>query len=927
MGTSGSCCCQKVVRVIKAEEAYASNGREDDDQGSDMEDNNCSASALEKKRGAARKGAKKRIGGRAATGVAASGEEHLEEHKRSRTMGLKTRTLIKTGMKQDRVCALLEERELETILETMEYFEFRRGTKVVEQGKTGNTFFVTHSGCLEVSVNGNACNTVQAGKAFGGLALLYNCPRTATVVAKDDCSVWGANGSTFHKVLQENSQKHYAENRKFLDSIRLFDGLTNKQKNRVGESFFAEHFEDKQRVVTEGDDSTAVYFVKKGELSVCKGGCVKANGEFVNGNEISRLASGDCFGERAFLKKEPRDATVVANGRCELLCISVNELREVLGNDLAACLERNFILLGLKKSIVISQFSLTQQHEIAKAIEVKDYSAGTRIEEGFRFMIVIDGAVTGLNKESPVSFERGQTYEDSSFVESDGPTRSTSTASALTSKSSPDLDKKDVRNLVAAKPTGAKLGILTQEGLASALRKLGLSAIGSAEEASDYTRKMVLVKKVHIFRHLSQEQTSNLVKSFVLQRYRKGAFVIKQGEVGSSFFVIASGEVKVTINDIRVRTLGRNAYFGERALLFDEPRTATVEVSSNEAELWSIEKSTFSAIVKGNMQQELMHRIRLQDVSVTLKDVRQEKVIGIGAAGVVRLVKHKKTLTKYALKRVLKTNGKIPKEVQRECDLLAESDHPFIMTLVKTFETMKSVYILTELITGGELHSAIRQIPTVLSKSQAQFYTGSLVIVLEELSDRNIVYRDLKPENVMLDQQGYLKLIDFGIAKKLEEGKARTFTMIGTPHYMAPEVMRGHGYGTEVDLWSLGVMLFEFVCGYLPFADELDDPTEVCTAVLKDPLQFPPRYKDQHGQAIMRGLLCRPPKKRLGTGIQGYEDVKNSEYFKIDNKSGSNLFNKIMGRELDPPVVPKKETYCNPEEANSVVLSDADELG
>merc|ERR1719183_2659285 len=124
-----------------------------------------------------------------------------------------------------------------------------------------------------------------------------------------------------------------------------------------------------------------------------------------------------------------------------------------------------------------------------------------------------------------------------------------------------------------------------------------------------------------------------------------------------------------------------------------------------------------------------------------------------------------------------------------------------------------------------------------------------MVLVLESLQDRNIVYRDLKPENVMLDQQGYLKLIDFGIAKKLEveAGRNKTFTMIGTPHYMAPEVMRGHGYGTEVDIWSFGVMVFEFVCGYLPFADELEDPTEVCTAVLKDALSFPAGYKDPNG--------------------------------------------------------------------------------
>merc|ERR1719327_1206567 len=239
-----------------------------------------------------------------------------------------------------------------------------------------------------------------------------------------------------------------------------------------------------------------------------------------------------------------------------------------------------------------------------------------------------------------------------------------------------------------------------------------------------------------------------------------------------------------------------------------------------------------------------------------MKDLRTVKIVGAGAAGVVRL---KTTGTRYALKRVMKQHGKVPEEVRRECELLAENDHPFIMHLVKTFDTPKSVYMLTELITGGELHAAIRTIPTVLSRAQAQFYTGTLILTLEELCDRNIVYRDLKPENVMLDAQGYLKLIDFGISKKLEEGKTKTYTMIGTPHYMAPEVMRGHGYGTEVDIWSLGVMLFELVCGFLPFADDLDEPTEVCTAVLKDPLTFPGGYKDKHGRELMTGMMTRQP--------------------------------------------------------------------
>lgn len=866
------------------------------------------ATGLEKKRGDARKGNKQRIGN---LGEEATGEEHLAEHKKDKAMDKDTRELLKQGIKQDRVCAMLEDAEVEAILQSMQYFEFPKGALIIEEGKMGTTFFVTHKGNLEVSVNGNVCNTVTEGRAFGGLALLYNCPRTATVRAMEDCGIWGANGATFKKALQETAQKHQAENRKFLDSIRVFDGLNAKQKDRVSEASFSEVFEANGRVVTAGDSQTAIYFVKKGELIVMKGGQIKSTGELVNGEEVSRLGPGECFGESMMMSDSPWDITVVSAGRSELLCISVKELKEALGGDLAAVLERNFVLQGLKKCPIISQFSSSQKLELVKSVALKDYQANAKVEAGIRFLIVVEGSVSGISKGSQVTLQRGDWLEEGALLESDSADKGGD-------------QKAEIKDFVAGK-NGARLGILTKEGLATALKELGLAAIGTAEEASDFTRKMVLAKKVHIFRHLSEEQTKKLVKSFVLQRYRKGAHVIKQGEVGSSFFVIANGEVTVAIDGKVVRTMTKNSYFGERALLFDEPRTATVEVSSPEAELWSIEKSTFSQIVKGNMQQELMNRIRLQDTNFGLKDLKQVKVIGAGAAGVVRLVKNKKTGMRYALKRVKKQNGKIPEEVQRECTLLKSMDHPFIMTMVQTYETAKSVYILTELITGGELHGAIREIPTVLSRAQAQFYTGSLVIVLEELSDRNIVYRDLKPENVMLDQQGYLKLIDFGIARKLEEGKSRTFTMIGTPHYMAPEVMRGHGYGTEVDLWSMGVMVFEFVCGYLPFADELDDPTEVCTAVLKDPLTFPARFKDVHGKTLIQGLLCRQPKKRLGAGINGWEDVKNADYFK-QGHTGSSLFDKIMGRELDPPVVPRGETYCNPEDVE-VQLSDNEELG
>lgn len=832
-------------------------------------------------------------------------EEHLEKFEVAKEIDSDTRTFLKNAMKQDRLCATLDDAEIESILNTVKFFKFDKGTPIIQEGRLGTTFFVTQTGSMEVSVKGITCNTIGAGCAFGGLALLYNCPRTATVKATADSEVWGASGIAFKESLQQNATKHQAETLKFLDSMSIFEGLTKKQKTCVAEATFSEVFEDKARVVTAGDMQTAIYFVKKGELAVYSGGHVKSTGEFVDGSEIGRLGPNDCFGESQVVSKEPFDITILASGRSELLCVSVAELKVIVGDDLGAVLERNAISQGLKKCPVISQFTAGQRAELMKWVVVKDYAAGAEAGAAARILIVLEGSLSGLEKDKEVKLARGDWIEDEALLNS-------------SSKES------SIKNMKSGSE-GAKVAMLTRDGMASALKALGVSIANSENDASDFTRKMILAKKVHIFRHLSEEQTKKVVESFVTMKFSQGATVIEQGTPGTSFFVIANGELEVFINDKSVRRMTRNSYIGERALLFHEPRTATVKVVSPDAELWAIEKATFEKIIAGNMQQQLMNRIRLQDTNFGLKDLIQIKVIGAGAAGVVRLVEHKSTGMRYALKRVKKVDGEVPEEVQRECSLLKDIDHPFIMTQVNTFETKKSVYILTELITGGELHGAIREIPTVLSRAQAQFYTGSLVIVLEELSERNILYRDLKPENVMLDAQGYLKLIDFGIAKKLPEGESKTFTMIGTPHYMAPEVMRGHGYGTEVDLWSMGVMLYEFVCGYLPFADDLDDPTEVCTAVLKDPLQFASSYKDANGKTLMKGLLTRQPRKRLGSGIGGWEDVRGADFF-LQGHQGGCVFDKLLGRELQPPWEPKGETYCDPEELD-VNLSDQDELG
>jgi len=184
---------------------------------------------------------------------------------------------------------------------------------------------------------------------------------------------------------------------------------------------------------------------------------------------------------------------------------------------------------------------------------------------------------------------------------------------------------------------------------------------------------------------------------------------------------------------------------------------------------------------------------------------------------------------------------------------------------------------------------------------------------------------------------------------------------------MAPEILQGRGYALEVDIWSLGVLLFEFVCGYLPFADELDDANEVWQAVIKQPLKFPSRFRDSSAKDLIASLLTKKPSERLGSGVNGYEDIKQHEYFwatktseKIMKEDPTSkgpisptrgrqlkpaysrdfartgslrdfpkeppLFEKIVGRELEAPVVPKGEQYTPSKDLAHIELDDAHQL-
>jgi len=268
--------------------------------------------------------------------------------------------------------------------------------------------------------------------------------------------------------------------------------------------------------------------------------------------------------------------------------------------------------------------------------------------------------------------------------------------------------------------------------------------------------------------------------------------------------------------------------------------------------------------------------------------------LGTGSFGRVRLATHKETGSIWAIKMLKKSEVIRLQQVEHmisEKQILLALDHPFIVRLAVTFQDPKYLYMVLEYIVGGEFFTHLRKAGR-FDHLTARFYAAQIVLVFEYMHQFDYIYRDLKPENLLLDRSGYLKITDFGFAKKVP---FKTYTLCGTPEYIAPEVLLNKGHGKGVDWWTLGILLYEMMVGQPPFVD--DDPMGIYQLILAGKVRFP-RYFDHDAKSLVKKLLVADLTKRYGCLKGGAEYVQKHKWFEgLD-------WTAIKERKAVPPIVP-----------------------
>eukprot|EP00899_Mesostigma_viride_P016138 jgi/Mesvir1/24525/Mv21866-RA.1 len=441
---------------------------------------------------------------------------------------------------------------------------------------------------------------------------------------------------------------------------------------------------------------------------------------------------------------------------------------------------------------------------------------------------------------------------------------------------------------------------------------------------------------VPLLSSLEPGQRQKLADAVIPVDYNAGDIIISQGDLATGkFHIIAQGSAVVTIRGKdEKKKLVRGQFFGEVALLKDRSPTASV-IAETPVKALTLDRDSFQRLL-GPVVEELLrghmatysfgHSVSMGNFgakgtasvakpvpTVAVSNLKLEhydavdfslyKEIGQGFTGNVYLC-HNNRNNKPCVLKVMKKEDVIRmgevEHIINERRALAALHHPFVVEMLGSFQDSECLYIVMEFIRGGELFMYMEK-KGRLSLSAARFYAAEVLVALEYIHSQGYVYRDLKPENVLITESGHVKIVDMGFAKHLKDHE-RCYTFCGTPDYLCPEVLQNTGHGKPVDFWAFGILLYEMLAGYAPFTDQKLMVTyqNILFGKLNFPEGFDPVVID-----LIRNLLVADTTHRYGSMAGGVGQIKSHPFFNgIDWAA-------VSAMQLTPPYLPSQTALPN----------------
>mmetsp|Transcript_12584 Transcript_12584/g.36094 ORF Transcript_12584/g.36094 Transcript_12584/m.36094 type:complete len:828 (+) Transcript_12584:118-2601(+) len=758
------------------------------------------------------------------------------------------------------------------------------------------------------------------------------------------------------KLQAKEENRGYQDTMQFLAQVALLKRLPKDQHPLLAAACIRQDFRAGQVVIKQGDVGAEFFVIKTGEASVT----VSRGDE--TPTKVATLKAGDYFGENALLRDEPRIATITADTDLQTFKITRDKFQELGLNEKLQFANRKAVGGGGKRILETKPPSPKTDEEralIAEALHMnqnlqtmvslddvrvqalvdcawkESVSAGQEIiKEGDLiadyFYIVQVGSfdifVTNIEEEEGDDGGASDAAQDKADA-----TVTAKAPAALSLEKQLDTGQGQRVGEVGVGGSFGELALLYLVPRASTVKAMTDSVVWvidrlnfkhilmkvSDDKCTEYIKYL---NRVEILAPLLEEEKKALATALVEMHFARNEVILQQNEPGNTFYILYEGDVAVIKDGAEQTRLqasqsdGTAKFFGERALLTNEPRQATVTVASETAKALALDRDTFNDIL-GPLQDIIKKAEEGGDRSAAIrhgpgkagpaatgkriskKELARVGLLGCGGFGAVELWEHKETGETFALKGISKgyiVKTGMQESVMNERNILFMTNSAFIVRLYCTYNGSQTLYFLMEPALGGELYATYNRKGLHGSEKHARYYIAGVVFAFEHCHERRIIYRDLKPENLLLTDKGHIKLTDMGLAKFVI---GKTFTTCGTPDYFAPEVVASTGHTNAVDWWTVGILLFELLTGHAPF--ESAYPMQTYSKVMKgiSKVPFPPSCQGDV-EVLIKGLLHREPCRRLPMKAGGTQNIKGTPWYAGFDWAA------MQGLELEPPYKP-----------------------
>jgi len=661
---------------------------------------------------------------------------------------------------------------------------------------------------------------------------------------------------------------------------------------------------------------------------------------------------GQSFGELCLLYDCPPPADCVSSGamdECEIDCADGSACsfwrihRQTFRQILAVRTMRRDVRLreALQTVECLQELDVEYLKKIADALHARNVEKGEVLyNEGETcdtfYLIGTEGKVQLSSSNSGkgvtvIGPGEGFSEEAVAFGLSDELRNPNSKASAASGGGGKMPPKKDTSTSSSGPPMHTETAMaLERTVILSMSNNQFQRVVGSLEDAILLSRDRRLLRSVPLFRDTDLEDFEYELLTALIENvcFRMDKEVFVEGDCidEPALYIVRSGGVEAISEAYPKlnRVIQSGGFFGEDSLTPDENMRfggakggnkysdETVDVITDEVILGRLTLANIDSVIQD------LHRLgcrRKKDYKRkgkkgqdglepvdSLDDLEFHRLFGAGTFGRVWIVSPFGKKVPYALKIQCKRELLDQRQAggaQRERAVMSKIDHPFVCKLVNTFQDEACIYMLLQFVQGGELLNLIQggDVYGGLPESAAKFFAAGILEGLTHMHQRQIVYRDLKPENVLLDKDGYAVIVDFGFSKIVTD---KTYTFCGTPLYLAPEIILSRGHDRGVDYWALGCLVYEMLFGTTPFYARGIDQKGLFKRIVRGKWNIPKEHNRVSRPAIefIWGVLQRRPAERLGCLAGGYRDIKKHDWLKEVN------FGKLIQKKIQAPWVP-----------------------